>query len=63
METEVLCAALKQHRKVEEQQAEIQALQEKAARVESLEKRLKTLEQLLLPRAERDSEREPAPAR
>ncbi len=42
---------LKQHRKVEEQQVEIQALQEKVAQVESLEKRLKAQEQLLLPRS------------
>jgi hypothetical protein len=44
---------LKQHRKVEQQQVEIQALKEKAAQVESLEKRLQVLEQLLLPRAAR----------
>jgi hypothetical protein len=43
---------LKQHRKVEQQQAEIQELKEKAAQVESLEKRLSTLEQLLRPREE-----------
>ncbi len=43
---------LKQHRKVEQQQAEIQELKEKAAEVDSLEKRLDALEQLLRPRAE-----------
>jgi hypothetical protein len=41
----------KQHRKVEEQQAEIQELKEKAARVDSLEKRLAVLEQLVLTRS------------
>jgi hypothetical protein len=39
---------LKEHQKVEEQQTEIHALTEKAARVDSLEKRLETLEHLLL---------------
>jgi hypothetical protein len=48
---------LKQHRKVEQQQVELQALKEKVAQVESLEKRLKALEQLLLPRAEGNSDR------
>ena len=48
---------LKQHCKVEEQQVEIQALKEKAAQVESLEKRLKVLEKLLLSRSEESSER------
>ncbi len=43
---------LKQHRKVEEQQVELQALKAKVAEVESLEKRLRALEQLLLPRTE-----------
>jgi trimeric autotransporter adhesin len=46
---------LKQHRKVEEQQAELQALKEKVAQVESLEKRLKALEQLVLPHSEGNS--------
>jgi len=41
---------LKQHRKIEQQQAEIQMLKEKAAHVESLEKRMRALEELLLPR-------------
>jgi Chaperone of endosialidase len=48
---------LKQHRKVEQQQAEIQELKEKAAQVESLEKRLNALEQLLRPRSEGNSGR------
>jgi hypothetical protein len=48
---------LKQHRKVEEQQAEIQELKEKAAQMESLEKRLNTLEQLLRPGAQENSGR------
>jgi hypothetical protein len=48
---------LKQHRKVEQQQVELQALKEKAAQVESLEKRLKALEQLLVPRSDGSSDR------
>ena len=40
---------LKQHRKVEQQEAEIQSLKQKADRVESLEKRLDALERLLRP--------------
>jgi hypothetical protein len=48
---------LKQHRKVEEQQAQIQELKEKAAQVESLEKRLNALERLLQPRSEENSGR------
>ena len=46
---------LKEHRKVEQQQAELQALKEKVAQVESLEKRLTALEQLVLPRSEGNS--------
>ena len=46
---------LKQHRKVEQQQAEIQMLKEKAAQVETLEKRLQALEEKLLPRSERNA--------
>jgi hypothetical protein len=42
---------LKQHRKVEQQQAEIQELKEKAVQIESLEKRLNALEQMLRPGA------------
>jgi hypothetical protein len=48
---------LKQHRKVEQQQAEIQELKEKAAQVDSLEKRISALEQLLRPRADGNSGR------
>jgi hypothetical protein len=48
---------LKQHRKVEQQQVEIQALKEKVAQVDSLEKRLIALEQLLLPRPGGNSDR------
>jgi hypothetical protein len=48
---------LKQHRKVEQQAAEIQELKEKTARMDSLEKRLNTLEQLLRPVANGDSGR------
>ncbi len=40
---------LKEHRKVQEQQEELEVLKEKVAEVESLEKRLKALEELLLP--------------
>jgi hypothetical protein len=46
---------LKEHRKVQEQQEELEVLKEKVAEVESLEKRLKALEQLLLPRWDGDS--------
>jgi hypothetical protein len=46
---------LKQHRKVEEQQVEIDALKEKVAQVDSLEKRLKDLEQVVLSRSDGNS--------
>jgi trimeric autotransporter adhesin len=46
---------LKEHRKVQEQQEELEGLKEKVVEVEALEKRLKALEQLLLPRSEGNS--------
>ena len=49
---------IKQHRKVEQQEAELRALKEKVAQVESLERRLKVLEKLLLPRPEGNSDRQ-----
>jgi hypothetical protein len=54
---------LKQHRKVEQQQVEIQMLKEKAAQVESLEKRLQALEQLLRPRSSQNADRTQVSAR
>ena len=48
---------LKQHRKVEQQQAELQTLKEKVAQVDSLEKRVQALEALLVPRSDGDSSR------
>jgi hypothetical protein len=42
---------LKQHRKVEQQNAEIQTLKEKLAKVDSLEKQLQELQALLKPHA------------
>ncbi len=42
---------LKQHRKVEQQQVEIQALKEEVAQVESLEKKLRAVEEVLLSRS------------
>jgi hypothetical protein len=42
---------IKQHRKVEEQSAEIEALKAKGAQVDSLEKRLNDLEQMVQAKA------------
>jgi hypothetical protein len=48
---------LKQHRKVEQQQAELQALKKKVAQLDSLEKRVQALEESLLTRSEGNSSR------
>jgi hypothetical protein len=48
---------LKQHRKVEQQEAELQALKKKVAQLDSLEKRVQALEESLLTRSEGNSSR------